>query len=344
MYVVDIEAPVFEEGTTSFTYECGAEIPVVEPSAGDNCGDVSLSYVDGDAQGNSCQSSFERVWTATDDCGNASQLTQTFEIVETTAPVITGSLEISRPCDNYEGIFVEASDICSEYTIDYSDVLVSGGCAGNVIRTYVATDECGNASAEFVQVITLTDETAPEISYVQGDFNSECGDEYTVEPASFSDNCDDNLIIETGFSSETDGCSTTETYTWTATDHCGNSTTATTVVTIVDTTDPYFTSLPENITVSCDEEVPGYGEYAAADNCDTDVVVSVSQEEAPGDCPQSTVITRVYRATDNCGNQAVETRYVYVVDTTAPVFAEQANSFSYECGSSIPVIEPTVAD
>ena len=344
VYVVDNDAPVFEESASSFTYECGAEIPVVEPSANDNCGNVTLSYVDSDAQGTTCESSFNRVWTAADECGNASQFTQSIQIIDTTAPVITGSLEISRPCDNYEGIFVEASDICSEYTIDYSDVLVSGGCAGNAIRTYVAIDACGNVSAEFVQVITLTDESAPEITFAQENFNTECGDEYTVQPATFSDNCDDELIIETGFSSETDGCSTTETYTWTATDHCGNATTATTVVTIVDTTDPYFTSLPENITVSCDEELPGYGEYAAADNCDTEVEISVSQEEAAGDCPQSRIITRVYRATDNCGNQAVETRYVYVVDTTAPVFGEQASEFTYECGSEILVIAPTATD
>jgi hypothetical protein len=103
----------------------------------------------------------------------------------------------------------------------------------------------------------------------------ECGNEYSVTPAQFSDNCDQELDITSDFSSSNDGCTTIETYTWTATDHCNNSTTATTVVTIIDTTNPYFTSLPENATVNCDETIPGFGEYAAADNCDDQVEVMV---------------------------------------------------------------------
>jgi len=160
----------------------------------------------------------------------------------------------------------------------------------------------------------------------------------------FADNCDNELNVDSTFNSETDGCTTIETYTWTATDHCGNSTTATTVVTIVDTTNPYFTSLPENVTVNCDETIPGFGEYAAADNCDSEVVIAVEESRIDGDCPQTYTMERTYRATDNCGNQAVETRYVYVIDQTAPSFDEQGNTFTYECGAEIAVVEPIAYD
>jgi hypothetical protein len=228
--------------------------------------------------------------------------------------------------------------------LDFEDEMVSGSCAGNVIRHYTATDICGNVSAEFIQVIHLTDAVAPVIASSTENFTVECGSEYAVEPASFIDNCDQELDITSDFSSETDGCSTTETYSWTATDHCGNSTTATTVVTIVDTTNPYFTSLPENVTVNCDQAIPGFGEYAAADNCDSEVSISVEESRIDGNCPQTYTMERTYRATDNCGNQAVETRYVYVIDNQAPSFDEQGASFTYECGQEIAVVEPTAND
>jgi hypothetical protein len=195
-----------------------------------------------------------------------------------------------------------------------------------------------------VQVIRLSDAVAPVIVSQTENMTVECGNEYSVAPAQFSDNCDQELDITSDFSSSNDGCTTIETYTWTATDHCNNSTTATTVVTIVDTTNPYFTSLPENATVNCDETIPGFGEYAAADNCDDQVEVMVEESMIPGNCPQSYTIERVYRAADNCGNQVVESRYVYVIDTQAPSFDEQGNTFTYECNEEIPVIEPSAND
>jgi hypothetical protein len=327
--VVDETAPVFAEQGNDFTYECNTEIPVITPEASDNCGQVSLSHVDSNNEGNSCYYTISRVWTATDECGNSSEFTQYIHIQDTTAPTISGDNQIERPCDDYAGIYVDVADNCNEYNVTFSDEMVSGSCAGNVIRHYTATDICGNVSAEFAQIIHLTDAVAPVIVSQTENLTVECGNEYSVAPAQFSDNCDQELDITSDFASETDGCSTVETYTWTATDHCGNSTTATTVVTIVDTTNPYFTSLPENVTVNCDETIPGFGEYAAADNCDSEVVIAVEESRIDGDCPQTYTMERTYRATDNCGNQAVETRYVYVIDQTAPSFDEQGNTFTF---------------
>ena len=342
--VVDETAPMFEEQANDFTYECNSVIPVIEPAAADNCGDITLTYIDSEVEGNSCYSTFMRMWTATDNCENSSMFVQSIHIQDTTAPVITGSYELDRPCGDYIGIYVEAADNCSEVNITYSDMMASGSCAGNVIRSYTATDLCGNVSATFTQVIHLIDEIAPEVAYQNEDMTVECGDEYSVVPASFTDSCDEELEITTDFSSQATDCTTIETYSWTATDHCGNTTTATTVVTIVDTTNPYFTSLPEDATISCEDVVPGFGIYAAADNCDSNVEIAVSESTLAGDCPQSYTLVRVYRAFDNCGNEAVETRYVFVMDETAPVFAEQNNAFTYECGADVPVIEPSATD
>jgi hypothetical protein len=517
IHVLDETAPVFGEQSNAFTYECNTEIPVITPSASDNCSTVTLSYIDSEMQGNTCETNFVRVWTAADECGNTSEFAQNISIVDTTAPEISGESEIDRPCDDYAGVFVQVSDNCSSYNVEYTDEMVSGSCAGNIIRTYIATDSCGNASAAFTQIIHLGDAIAPVVVSQTENFTTECGaagtstcdvlcnpdfensqvvapgnwglfnqtsvpcwmaigsgdlievwgtgfdgvpaysglqfielnsvspstvyqnfnatpgstvaisfahrgragidvmsleigpvggpytslgtfsagtsqwninavnytfpnnsqtnyairfnavssaggpsvgnfiDHVTmcvvdgaqsnsIVPPVFADNCDNELEIDSTFTSVTEGCTTIETYTWTATDQCGNSTSASTVVTLVDTTNPYFTELPENITVNCDDAQVGFGQYSAADNCDSEVEVEVSEQILEGNCPQSYTIERTYRAMDNCGNQAVETRYVYVIDQTAPVFEEQDGSFTYECGEEISVVEPLAND
>ena len=344
IHILDETAPSFEEQEMSFTYECNSDIPVVTPTAQDNCGEVSLSYMDSEMEGNSCLTVFSRIWTATDECGNSSEFSQTISIVDTTAPTISGESQIDRPCDDYEGEYITVNDICSEYSVSFTDEVVSGSCAGNIIRRYVATDNCGNESPEFIQIIHLTDAVAPVIETSSDDFTIECGVLYNVEAATFADNCDDELDVVSDMTSVTEGCTTVVTYTWTATDNCGNTASASTVVTIIDTTNPYFTSLPENITVNCDEAIPGFGEYAAGDNCDSDVTIEVAEERIDGNCAQSYTLVRTYRATDNCGNQAVESRYVYIVDEQAPSFDEQGASFTYECGEEIAVVEPIASD
>jgi hypothetical protein len=343
--VVDEEAPLFEEQSNTFTYECNTEIPVVEPSVSDNCSEeVSLSYSDIQNEGTSCHYSITRVWTAMDSCNNSSQFEQTLHIWDTTAPVITGAMEINRPCDDYNGTYVQVTDNCNEYSVFSFDVEASGSCAGKYMRHYYAIDYCENISDTFIQVINLTDLVAPVILSQAANDTIECGYEYSVDAPEFADNCDQELEITTGFYSETDGCTTTNTYTWTAKDHCNNSTTATTVITIVDTTNPYIIGLPENVTINCDQPIPGYGNYRGADNCSVLVNVAVTERRINGSCPQSYRLERTYRATDACGNQAVELRYVDVVDIQAPSFGEQAAFYQYECGTAIPVVQPVAID
>lgn len=342
--IVDETAPVFGEQNASFSYECNTEIPVVYPSASDNCGEVTLSYVDSLYLDSECLDIIIRTWTAVDECENASNFVQSINIVDTTAPVIAGDFEISRPCDDYMGIYVTAQDNCNNLEITFYDEEVSGSCAGKVIRHYTATDLCENSSEEFLQYIILTDEVAPVIESETADFTVECGDEYGVEAPVFSDNCDDELVITSDVDSQFDGCTTTVTYSWTATDHCDNATTSITVVTIVDTTDPYFTSFPEDQTISCEDELPAVVYPTAADNCDEQVEIELSIEEVPGVCANERTINRTFRAIDNCGNDVVETQVITIIDETAPVFGEQVTEFTYECNEEIPVIEPSATD
>jgi hypothetical protein len=340
--VQDTTAPVFEEQQSAYTFECGTQIPVIEPIASDNCGEVTLSFEDQDMLESACEGSIVRTWTATDECDNSAQFVQTFNVIDETAPVISGSAEIELPCDDFAGVFVSASDNCDENVLITSeDFEVSGGCQGRIIRTYTAADDCGN-SAQFVQIITLTDETAPMASGVSEDFNVECGDDYEVAAPSFMDNCDDELELNSWQESGGEGCETFITYYWSAEDNCDNITVVSTTVNFVDTTEPFFTFVPEGGYFSCDEDVV-YGMAEAVDICNS---VNITFSDVTTDiCGNSFEITRTWTATDLCGNDATATSVYLVFDNQAPTFDQDMVDVYVECVSEIPApAEVTATD
>jgi hypothetical protein len=344
--VRDYTAPMFDyDNQYYFTYECDEEVELVQPIATDNCGEVSYSHVDTSFWGNSCYSGFTRIWTATDECNNSSMFYQSIYIQDTTAPVISGTFEIDRPCDDYAGIFVTATDNCNTVTFDSWDETASGSCAGNIIRHYTAVDSCGNASEEFVQIIHLTDTVAPVIDSETADFEVECGSYYYVGAPVFSDNCDEELDITSDMTAEVVDCIRYETYTWTAVDHCNNSTTSTTVVTIVDNLDPWFVNFPSDLEVSCDQDVPAVVYPEAYDQCDDSVQVELAVVEMPGACPQEMYIYRTFRGFDDCGNEVVETQTIHIYDNEAPMFSyDQDYYFTYECDEEVELVQPFATD
>ena len=99
-----------------------------------------------------------------------------------------------------------AADNCdSDVTIEIlSNTQVSGSCAGTVLRTYKATDDCGN-STEFQQIIDLLDEVAPVLTITcpgNADLTADasCSADTSLDAlgtATYTamDNCDDELEI-----------------------------------------------------------------------------------------------------------------------------------------------------
>lgn len=95
----------------------------------------------------------DRVWSATDDCGNDAAMPdlQQIRVVDTTDP------EIDCPDDatilwtddrSPDALgFATGSDTCGGVDIDWDDVSVAGVCLSEEItRTWTATDDCGNDS------------------------------------------------------------------------------------------------------------------------------------------------------------------------------------------------------
>ena len=76
------------------------------------------------------------------------------------------------------------------------------------------------------------------------------------------------------------------TRTWTASNNCGNNSTAVQVITVRDITNPVLVDVPANITVEC-SAVPTAATVTATDNCDNNVTVSMVQVRTDGSCTDS---------------------------------------------------------
>ncbi|MCB0760875.1 MAG: T9SS type A sorting domain-containing protein, partial [Flavobacteriales bacterium] len=318
--VIDTDAPVFTYVPADATYECDQEIIYEDATATDNCSDFIIEYSEEVEQGE-CPQQYDiiRCWTATDDCDNSSTMCQTIHVQDTTAPVFDPyEIAIDRPCDDYMGIYVTATDNCGEVTITFEDTMVSGGCMGSIIRDYTATDECGNASYA-QQIIMLTDEIAPTADYVPADATIECDLPLPQETASFSDNCDDELEVMCSENITNLDCGYMVNHICTATDACGNETTVNWTITVVDITAPIIELSSYGADYECDQEVQ-LPEIMVSDNCDEMPVVTMVMETIPGDCPQSWTDVYTWTATDNCGNASSASFEAVYDDTTAPEF------------------------
>src|SRR5262249_20864369 len=137
-------------------------------TATDGCGAVTISYSDVVSNGCALTKTVQRLWTATDQCGNTTNGLQTITVVDTTKPSIScPALSVQCPWDlptpyaNLAAFLAaggSASDSCSSslaFSLTSDSGLV-GSCPGKVTRVYRVTDACGNF-AECTQTITVDD-------------------------------------------------------------------------------------------------------------------------------------------------------------------------------------------
>ncbi len=244
------------------------------------------------------------------------------------------------------GIPTELEDNCTAATalvVTYVDVIaVSETCPSNITitRTWTVTDHCGKATSKN-QVITVIDNTAPTFTvpeaitiYRSETCTYDSNPEITGRPTDVLDNCTPLTELQVTYTDVEEvsvDCPSnlTITRTWKVEDLCGNATTASQVITVIDNTAPTFT-VPGDITIyrdanceyNADPDETGRP-TAVEDNCsaledldiDYDDVVVVS-----ADCESNVTITRTWTVTDNCGNVTSKNQTITVEDNTAPTF------------------------
>ena len=223
-----------------------------------------------------------------DACGNiaAAPYTQTITIIDNLAPVWTtapNALNLTIECSNSaaiaaaQSLFPVAADNCDNNVTNLSKVsgvfVPTAGCAesGTYTNIWTVSDDCGNTSVAYTQIITLRDNTDPVIN-CPGNVSIDC--DASTDPASTGtatavDNCDPapeithTDVIINGLCPHAYSIQRT----WRATDDCGNFSTCVQTISVNDVTSPILVGVPINVTVSCDN-IPAVPVVTATDNCD----------------------------------------------------------------------------
>ncbi|MDZ4824765.1 MAG: hypothetical protein SH856_15010, partial [Flavobacteriales bacterium] len=284
------------------------------------------------------------IWSATDDCGHTSYNVQNIDVVDDVPPVVT-QLEspIELPCDDYAGVFIEATDNCSTITITYVDEVLVPGCLGSILRTYTITDACGNfITAE--QIINFPDDNGPFFINFPVDVTVECDavPDAPPIPVTFDGACENPLLAIT---EEIISGDCTGEYiilrTYTLSDDCENTVVQTWTITVVDTMPPQLYNIPQGITLNCGDDVPDALVFAL-DNCDPAPVVGVAASTQPMDCGY--IFIRTWTATDDCGNYTEQTEEIVVSDAIPPVFTFVPMDITIPCHYPQPLELATATD
>ncbi len=361
----DTTAPVLTV-PASVTVECN-EIPAVGvPTATDNCDATVTIVYDGETKTNGiCEDTYTltRTWTATDNCGNATSLSQTINVQDTTAPIITCPANIITTADLGQpnasvtiGLPI-VSDNCDTnvtFTNSFNGTQNASGTynLGTTTVTYTATDNCGN-TIQCSFTVTVNDNEAPEINCPPATTVScitlvpDAFQNYIEFVAAGGTATDNNGINEASFAlvsqtSNNNSCPETISRVYTISDNDGNSSECTHTIIVNDDINPVLT-IPADVTVECDE-IPAVGVPTATDNCDTDVTITYDGEtRTDGICDDTYTLTRTWTATDDCGNATSLSQTISVQDTTAPVLTVPA-SVTVECDAIPAVGVPTATD
>ena len=320
------------------TVSCELLVTVDTATASDNCTGVNLSFQD-DTLAGPCINEFtiQRIYTASDSCGNIAVDTQFIMLIDTTAPVfemVPNDTTIS--CEMALLDFqVTASDNCDD-SVSITRIITQpgAGCNPTAIYTWIATDNCGNQDS-VKRMITLLDTVPPDITGVPPDITVDCDSIVPVPMVMATDLCDNNPRISFGESVIQGNCEDNfmVVRTWVAMDTCGNMTRDSQVITYLDTIAPVIGAIPADTIVECDNIPVAPTNIPVADNCDPNPSISVADTRTDGDCPGRFVLTRVWTAMDRCGNSSRDTQLITVVDTTAPVIMNVPVDTTVVCDS-----------
>ena len=197
------------------------------------------------------------------------------------------------------------------------------------IVTFMISDQCGNMS-QYVASYTTLDTIAPMLVGVPPNDTLSCTEIVPDPPlVTVTDNCRTDLVptLVSTDSQVLDGSCQEYEYnilrTWVVSDSCGNTTTATQLIRVVDEEPPTFTS-PPDITISCTTDpldLTVTGDVTdAMDNCSAFVDVQFTDQVNPGICEDEATIIRLWRATDACGNVAGKIQVINIADLQSPSF------------------------
>jgi gliding motility-associated-like protein/uncharacterized repeat protein (TIGR01451 family) len=347
--VIDTTLPSLANMPANLTVTCGNVPAVAFVSANDNCdSDVELTFKETFVAG--CPAQVLRTWKAIDDCGNEKEATQTITVVDDQGPILypVPSDEVVSCGDRLPSpINMTAYDLCNNNSLVMAETTTPTPCGEDILRTWTATDGCGNASS-LSQLISVVDDKAPSVSEPQ-DLRVGCGQLPTATTPAFSDECDNDLSIAYEEVRTPTACGEDVLRTWTATDHCGNSKTVDQLIIVTDDEaptlafgNPALAGLLDGDTLEltcANELIFDKSDVVASDNCSAAPVELALNSFNYGNCQTNGYLATAkfqWTATDACGNTALLSLNVKMVDEDAPVLSSLPSILTVDCGEAAP--------
>lgn len=317
------------------------------PSPVDNC--TPASSLDPEfsdqVQGSGCDRVISRIWSVTDQAGNTSTCLQTIRFEDRTPPQVICPEPATAECAQYQdtgltGVASATDDCSADIPVTFTDdPALFGGCEGEVLRRWTATDQAGNV-ATCLQAILVRDELPPAYTDCPAAVTVAFGEENNLDltgRAQAADQCNPSPPPTITFADDLSNwgeCGGVILRRWTATDPCGNSATnCVQQITAIQELPPTIVC-PENVEVECGQQtdIGVTGSADAQDGCGDPLTPSWSDQAGPFDGCQGQ-ITRTWTATDPSGLTATCTQQVRYVDSTAPQFTACPPAMTVECGT-----------
>jgi len=257
------------------------------------------------------------VWSATDVAGNVGTATQTVTVTDTVAPVVTAPVAVKIEATGATtAVALGAATVTDAVTAGLTATASPVGpyAVGVHTITWTSVADGSGLIGTATQTVTVTDTTAPVITVAAAPATIEAGLTYIDAGATAADLAAGNVAVITAGAVDT-GVAGTYSITYTATDGV-NTSTATRLVTVTDTTLPVVTA-PAAITVEATglNSMVALGVATVTDNAAAVLTATPSQTSFPVGGP----VTVTWTATDAAGNVGTATQLVTVTDTTLPV-------------------------
>ena len=281
-------------------------------------------------------------YTVGDACGQSQTVSVSLSFTDQTPPELSCPPDITLECvtDPDPSITgtATAEDFCTDNpTIAYTDEWSGTPCDQLVERQWTATDEAGNAHS-CVQLIQILDVENPVlIDCPTMDLTVPCDSIPDPPEVTASDNCTPEPEIQIT-ETQQPGQNPNESYRllreWTAIDSCGNASSCSYTLIVVDTEAPEV-SCPVDLTISCetDPDPANTGSPLVTDNCSTDLDIEYSDDDSGlTGCNETGTLIRSWEIADEAENTATCQQTITVEDNTPPEWVECPPDIGVFCG------------
>ncbi|MEL6923863.1 MAG: T9SS type A sorting domain-containing protein, partial [Bacteroidota bacterium] len=222
--------------------------------------------------------------------------------------------------------------------VTHEDEASADGCS--YTRTWTAMDRCGNMET-VSQTISRADYEGPAFGFLPESQEIDCSQPIEFLSPQVSDNCEVANITFTDATIEVRG-GLSVTRTWTATDACGNETTASRTITQVDNTAPVFTFVAAEKRVTCGEAIT-FEQPEVYDAC-ASVQLTFSDAVTGSECEGFIQVERTWTAVDALGHSSTAKQVIVQGDFEAPYFTTTLQDKQVGCGDNAQFDWPQVLD